>query len=184
MTAARVTRLLWRAARGGGASRKGPRILALLLCAAGVGCAEPSSPLEGVWQSDRAATLAALEAHGGFDERQWEALRDPELFGHMVQVFRGARSFVIFDGECSDWLPLEIEETTECRLRIGYLDERGEHQERTLTVSGDRLLVPIRSLDGTHEVFARIPAADVARRHPCLTERLAEPRAGIPYPPR
>lgn len=150
------------------------------MCAAGVGCAEPSSPLEGVWQSDRTATLAALETHGGFDERQWEALRDPALFGHMVQVFRGARSFVIFDGECSEWLPLEIEEATGGSVRIRYVDEQGERQERTLTVSGDRLRVPIRALDGTHEVFSRAPAADVARRYPCLSERLAEPHAPAP----
>jgi hypothetical protein len=149
-------------------------LLASLASGAGETAAPPALPIDGIWLSDRDLTLAELQKAQTWPERQWKALSDPTLFGHMVQVIRGHTALAAVYGSCQPPEQFVVLESSASRVRVRVLDPQpGEAAEVEFQIVDGNLHLPMMEFESRpHEVFRRATVEEATREQPCLAQIL------------
>jgi hypothetical protein len=153
---------------------------AVLLFIVALGCisTQHDPRLYGAWKSNYDLTVAEFKKVPGITSEQLTALSDPELFGHMVQVYAPGEAIVIYEGECTR-TAYEIVERADSYVDIRYYDEFNEEQT-TKRIFFEPGAIWLR-VGKAREIFSKVDLEAIANEYECLTplvDAIAETSAG------
>lgn len=134
--------------------------------------AAQESPLEGAWKSNYDLTVAEFSSVPGITPEELAFFSDPELFGHMIQVFRPGVAIVVFEGECTQ-TPYEIVSQTDSHVDIMYYDESlDEKTAKRIFIEPGAFWLRVGK---AREIFTRIDLDTAKAEHSCLNSLLGLP---------
>ncbi len=148
---------------------------AVAICVVALGCAsvQEDPRLYGAWKSNWERTVAEFKAVPDITAEQLAALSDPELFGHMIQIYGPGEAIVIYEGECTR-TPYEVVGRAESYVDITYYDDFLEEQA-TKRIFFEPGAIWLR-VGKAREIFTKIDVEAAKAEHACLSPLLGASR--------
>jgi len=140
---------------------------ALFLCVVALGCAgiQEEPRLYGAWKSNYERTVSEFKAVPDITAEQIAALSDPELFGHMIQIYGPREAIVIYESECTRTL-YEVVARAESHVDITYYDEFSEEQiTKRIYFEPGAIWLPVGK---AREIFSEFDLEAAKAEHECL----------------